>query len=273
MNMRVDGHATPTSARRFSSALKQKWRVMHAVMLRDLRSRYFNHGLGFFIVILWPLAHLSVLLAIYMMLDRRSPYGDNLYLFFATGLIPTLSFMYVSRFMAMSLNMNQTMLSLPVVRANDILFGRALLETLAACIMAFLTLGLLLLLEVDPVPADIVAAVAALGATLLLAIGTGMIIGVLAQLFPFILTFYFLATIALYLLSGTLFVASFLPSDIAYALSWNPVLHGTEWMRSAYYPGYPTQVLDRSYMVGCAIVAFFLGLLLERVLRPWILQR
>lgn len=256
----------------FLAAMRRKWAVMRAVMLRDMRTRFFNHGLGFLIVVLWPLSHLLILLFIYKLLGRSAPYGESLDIFFATGLIPTLSFVYVSRFMAWSLSLNRPMLVLSVVRPSDILFGRALLEILASCMMAFLTFMVLLAFGESPVPHDVVAAVSAFAATLLLAVGTGMIIGVIGQLVPFLLTLYALAMILVYILSGTLFVVSALPASISYALSWNPVLHGVEWMRAAYFLGYPDQVLDTTYLIGFALGSIFLGLAFERLLRPWVLE-
>ena len=256
----------------FPVAMRRKWSVMRAVMLRDVRTRFFDHGLGFLIVVLWPLAHLVVLLLIYKLLGRTSPYGDNLDLFFATGLVPTLSFMYVSRFMALSLVIHRPMLSFPVVQPSDILFGRALLEMLASCIMAFLTFMFLIALGVNPVPVDLVAAASAFGAVLLLAVGVGMVAGVIGAIFPFFVTIYTLSTILAYILSGTLFVASALPAQISVVLAWNPVLHSVEWMRAAYFLGYPEQILDPTYLIGFALASIFVGLLLERLLRPWVLE-
>lgn len=263
----------PSSRTTFPTATRRKWNVMHAVMLRDMRTRFFDHGLGFLIVVLWPLSHLVVLLVIYKMLDRTSPYGDSLDIFFASGLIPTLSFMYVSRFMALALVLHRPMLAFPVVQPSDILFGRALLELLASCIMAFLTFVLLAALGENPAPIDPVAAASAFGAVLVLAVGVGMVAGVIGAIFPFFVTLYSLSTILIYVLSGTLFVASALPAPISYALSWNPVLHAAEWMRTAYFLGYPDQVLDTSYLIGFALGSIFIGLLLERLLRPWVLDR
>lgn len=254
-------------------ALHRKWSVMQAVMLRDMRTRFFDHGIGFVFIVLWPLAHLIVLLAIYRVLGRTSPYGESLDMFFATGLVPTLSFMYVSRFMALSLVLHRPMLAFPVVQPSDILFGRALLEVLASCIMAFLTFVLLVALGEEPVPFDPVAAASAFVAVLVLAVGVGMVAGVISAVFPFFVTLYSLSTILIYVLSGTLFVASTLPGPIGYALSWNPVLHGVEWLRSAYFLGYPEQVLDQTWLLGCAVGSVFVGLLLERLLRPWVLDR
>ncbi len=46
---------------------------MQAVILRDVRTRFFNHGLGFLLVPLWPLAHMFVLLMIYTFMGGRLP--------------------------------------------------------------------------------------------------------------------------------------------------------------------------------------------------------
>lgn len=256
----------------FSGAVYRKWGVMHAVILRDLRTRFFNHGLGYLIAIAWPIAHLFVLLFVYTIMGRTAPYGDTLYVFLATGLIPTLTFMYVSRLMAYSLNHNKPMLAFPAVLPTDILFGRAILEIVAALMMTLVTCILLIILGDSPVPVDITAAVEALLLVMVLAVGIGMIVGVLSAIFPILLTAYILVTILFYILSGTLFVVSALPEKLAYALAWNPVIHATEWMRTAYFVGYPDQILDKGYLVGWAGGSVFVGLVLERVLRPWVLE-
>jgi capsular polysaccharide transport system permease protein len=62
-------------------------------------------------------------------------------------------------------------------------------------------------------------------------------------------------------------VPSYLPPQIAEWLSWNPVLHGVEWMRSAYYRDYGSTVLDRGYMLSCALLLVLAGLLGERLTR------
>lgn len=263
-----------SSHSRFSlDPLWQTGNVIKAVMLRDMRTRFFNHGLGFLLVPLWPLAHLVVLLVIFSAMGRAAPYGDSLNIFFATGLIPTLSFMYISRFMSYSLLFNRPMLSFPVVKPVDLLVGRAILEIIASFLMIVLLVVILIGMGDDPFPYDPVAAVSSLLATYLLAIGVGMVMGIIAMRANFVITVYALSLIAVYLLSGTMFVVSALPAQVAAALSWNPVLHAVEWMRVAFFPGYPDQILDKAYLVGFGVAMLFLGLAMERVDRQGLLQR
>lgn len=251
----------------FLDALRQKRNVMKAVILRDMRTRYFNHGLGFLIVALWPLAHMVVLLAIYSFSGRPAPFGDSTQVFFATGLIPSLAFMYVSRFMSLSLILNRPMMAFPSVTVVDIMFARAILEIMAAFLTLVFLLAILFALGENPIPYDVEQAVYAYLATLLLAVGVGTLAGVIVMFFHFFVTIYALAMILIYILSGVLFVASTFPAPIAYALSWNPVLQCVEWMRTAYYPTYSDKLLDKTYVIGYGLTALFLGLLLERVLR------
>ncbi|WP_245484981.1 ABC transporter permease [Ciceribacter ferrooxidans] len=253
-------------------ALKQKGHVMQAVILRDVRTRFFNHGLGFLLVPLWPLAHMFILLMIYTFMGRKAPFGDSLRLFFATGLLPCLTFMYVSRFMALSIVINRPMLAIPAVKVLDILFARAFLEVIAAFLMVFLTFLILLSLGDNPFPNDWEQATLAFLSTILLAIGVGVLVGVITSMFTFFATVYALTLIVVYISSGTLFVVSALPAQAAYALSWNPALQAVEWMRSAFFPTYNSPVLDKYYLLSFGLGALFLGLVLERSVRRIVLE-
>lgn len=265
-------HSNTQSKTPIGAALREKRNVMTAVVLRDIKSRYFNHGLGFLLIAIWPLAHMLILIVVYGMLGRQAPYGDSLRVFFATGLIPTLAFMYVSRWMSLSLILNRAMLAFPVVTVIDIMAARAFLEITAAVLTLIFLFAILLFLGDNPYPADPYQAAYAYLACLLLAIGFGSVAGVLVMFMPVFATIYALTMILFYLLSGTLFVPSALPEPIAYALSWNPVFQTVEWMRSAYYLGYSGKYLDKAYTLGFGMSSLCLGLLMERVFRRRMLE-
>ncbi|OCP35052.1 ABC transporter permease [Ensifer sp. LC163] len=245
---------------------------MVAVMLRDMRTRFFDHGLGFLVVSLWPLAHMVILIAIFTLVGRQAPFGDSLNVFFATGLIPTLSFMYVSRFMSLSLILNRPMLSFPVVQVFDIMVARAILEIVAACLTLTFMMCILSIIGDDPFPYDPEQALYAYLATLLLAVGIGMLAGVVTMFLNFFATIYALAMILVYMSSGTMFVAAALPEPLARALAWNPVVQSVEWMRTAYYPTYSDRLLDKEYLLIFGMTALCLGLLLERLTRRKMLE-
>ncbi|MGE6743751.1 ABC transporter permease [Allorhizobium pseudoryzae] len=256
----------------FVDALRLKRNVMKAVILRDMRTRFFNHGLGFLIVSLWPLGHMMIILMIFSVTGRRTPFGDSLVVFFATGLIPTLAFMYVSRFMSLSLLLNRPMLAFPVVTVVDVMIARAFLEIIAAFVTLIFVLIIIDAVGDDPFPVDFSEAIEAYISTLLLSIGVGFLAGGICMFFPFFSTIYALTMMLVYVSSGTLFVISSLPDAISTALSYNPVVHAVEWMRVAYYPTYSTKILDKQYLIGFGLTSLFLGLLMERLFRGKMLE-
>ena len=102
---------------------------------------------------------------------------------------------------------------------------------------------------------------------MLLGVGFGVINGIIAAASPFWITGYALFMIIFWVASGVLFVPDALPEAIRTPLSYVPMLQGVEWMRSAYYEGYGTTILDKSYLVGFGAITLCLGLGLERLVR------
>lgn len=252
-------------------AFRQKIFVMHAVILRDIRSRYFNHGLGFLVVALFPVGHMGILLAIYAAVGKKTAFGDDLNLFFATGLLPAMTFMYVSRFMSVSLLANKMMMAFPVVRLLDIVLARAFLEVIGIILATGIMVTILIVLGSNPVPARPSEALLAMFLVGLFALGMGIIASVISGITPTFAVVYGLSMIVYYLSSGAPIYLHSFPEQVIYACSWNPVFHAVEWVRSAYYLGYPTQYLDKGYLVGSAFGSLAIGLAMERLLRPQIL--
>ena len=246
---------------------------MSAVILRDMRTRFFNHGLGFLIVPLWPLAHMIVLILIHTVAGGAAPpYGESTALYYAAGLLPTMTFMYVSRFMALSLVMNRPMLGFPEIQAVDVMLARAFLEVMAACFTLFLIMSILWAFGIDPMPDDLENAVFCYLAVILLGVGFGMLIGVASMFMPIVVTIYALSVIVIYISSGALFVPTFFPEPVRYALSFNPVFQSVEWMRHAFYPNYADDLINRGYVLAWGLGALFAGLALERFFRRPMLE-
>jgi capsular polysaccharide transport system permease protein len=253
------------------SALQRQGRVLYAVMLRNIRTRFFGHGLGYLIAIGWPLTHILALLVINTLAGRAPPFGDSMVVFVATGTIPFMTFLYLSRFMMMSVLTTRPLLAFPEVKTLDVLFASALLEILAACCVVIVMVTLAWFLDIRAVPRDIVGAACAFGASILLGLGFGILNGVIVMAAPFWMTGYSLLTIVLWISSGVIFVPDMLPEPARTLIGYHPVAQIVEWMRSAYYDGYGDTILDRAYVLKVALGSICLGLALERGMRGHLL--
>jgi capsular polysaccharide transport system permease protein len=264
-------YLTNTEAFDLWSAAKRQRRVLFALMLRNMRTKFFGNGLGYLVAIGWPLSHIVIIVAIYGLVGRAAPFGDSTALFIATGVVPFQTSNYMTRFMMLALIRSRPLLSFPEVKVLDMLFSAALVEVLTGFCVVTVFLILAWFAGIDAMPRDFVQAAYALGASMLIGLGFGLLNGVIALAFPAWFVGYMLVTILLWLSAGILFVPDALPAMAREALAYHPLLQTVEWMRSAYYEGYGNIMLDRGYAIGVGVVSVFLGLVLERAMRGHLL--
>ena len=97
--------------------------------------------------------------------------------------------------------------------------------------------------------------------------GCGYINAVLTVFFRSWDKTYSQLTRILYFISGIFYVPAMMPDWARDTLAWNPLLHAIDWFRAGFFQSYQPHWLDRSYLVGLAILALLGGLALERALR------
>ena len=238
--------------------LAQQAHVWYALMMHDIKSRFFGSGLGMILNMAWPMAHMAVILA--MNASRIAPFGDSIVLYTATGVIPFMAFNYPSRFLCIGTMMNRNFMSYTIINVFDLVFARALLELMSFCVVTFLFCLFLALFGINVVPFDFIGAMEALAAALFLGIGMGFFNSMIALLWSFWVTASVLIIIGFWATCGLLLNPNALPQPYRYYISFNPTLHAVEWMRASFYPSYTSIVLDKSYLLNFAFFSFAIGL-------------
>ena len=95
----------------------------------------------------------------------------------------------------------------------DTLLARALLELLGSCIMTASLFGILWFSGIDFMPRDVAEASFALGASVMLGFGMGIINAFIAMAFCGWITGYALVIIVFYISLGVMFVPDALPEE------------------------------------------------------------
>jgi capsular polysaccharide transport system permease protein len=235
--------------------------VLHALMLRDMRTRFGASLWGYGVVVLWPCVHVFALIAIYTFQKISAPLGSDRALFFATGAVPVLVFQYISREVMKSVVMNRPLTYYPQVKLFDLILSRVLVEIVAGFLALIIVVSVLTIIGTDPVPSAPLTAVGGYLAAIMLGIGVGTINVAIIGFFPGWLIGYALFSIILYVSSGVLFLPSFLPEMIYGWLKYNPALQLAKWVRSAYYPDAGLQV-DQLYVITFGATCVGIGLFL-----------
>ena len=243
--------------------------VIYALIMHDIKNRFFGSGLGQIVMVLWPFVHIVVMLVIYTVSNRPNPYGSSLLQYASVSMFPFICLSYVMRWIVYSALTNRSFLQYPIIRPLDIIFARALLEIVSISLVGIILIIALLAMGIDVMPANRDQAVYAVCGTLFVAIGIGVPNAVMAFILPLWNIVISLVIILMWVSSGVLFVASQLPDQIRVPLSYNPVLQCVEWFRVAWYSSYPQSVLDRTYVIEFGLTSLTIGLIMERLLRRY----
>lgn len=247
------------------NALVLQRRVISALVLREIHTRYGDRQFGYLWEIIEHAAHILILSAIFMTLQRSSPIGNSFGVFFATGLVPYLLFQHIDKQVMSAVSSNQALLSYPMVMPFDLILARTILEcaTSGVVIMLFLAAGFYfdVLVPID----SFFGLFMAFATVIAFSMGIGMINSVIVLYFPSYKSIHAFITRPFYFISGIFFTADSLPIELQKALFFNPLLHISEWVRSAFFSEYESGFLNKFYVVSLSIVFLFIGLLVERL--------
>jgi capsular polysaccharide transport system permease protein len=252
----------------FLEALRTQCRVIHALIIRETRTRFGDSRLGYGWALLEPILHILMLSLVFaVLMHGRPPIGDHFFIFYYTGIVPYHLFVHTSTSMTYAITSNGSLLQLPLVGTFDVLMARGLLELITDTLVAAVLLTGFGALGLGTLPQDIVGVSAALLAVWLLGCGCGFVNAVVNAFSKSWDKIWAQLTRLLYFCSGIFYVPGMMPDWIRGILAWNPILHAVDWFRSSFFLEYDPHWLDRGYLLMAAALALLAGLGLERGLQ------
>ena len=255
-------------------ALHIQKRIIGALILRDMKTRFGRSHVGYLIAIAWPLSHMLMIMSAQFVAARVAPIGTDLAVFAGTGILPYILCLYPARMMTLAIAVNQPLLLFSIVKTTDMIIARAILEILTACVVAMVFLFILYASNVDFQPIDTSEAVFAVLTAIYLGISFGTLNAVLFMMFKQVWMIIFIVfMILMYASSGALVLSSNLTVEVRNVLWFNPLFQCVEWLRSAYYDGYGGSSFSKFYVLGFSTFCLFLGIVGEKLFRGQFYQR
>lgn len=250
------------------AALRTQLRVMHALIIRETRTRFGDSKLGYGWALLEPVLHIVMLSLVFAVMMRgRPPIGNEFFIFYYTGIIPYHLFIHTSSGMTYAVTSNLPLLQLPLVSTFDLILTRGLVELLTDTLVAIILLASFGAIGLGVLPHDLPALSASVVTVWLFGCGLGFINAVLNAFFKSWDKIWTQLMRTLYFCSGIFYVPGMMPDWVRDVLVWNPILHAVDWFRASFFVEYEPHWLDRSYLAIVAAVTVVAGLGLERGLR------
>ncbi|MDF2095190.1 ABC transporter permease [Aquibaculum arenosum] len=249
-------------------SLTVQGRVIYALILREMQSRFGRSNIGYLWALVEPLLLVGVFTLGYVAIGRRSPpQGMEFLPFLATSIIAYLSMRNIASRMSSAIESNRSLLLFPQVTPFDLMLGRLLLET-ATFIAVFVVIigGGVILGFASPPDRPFLLLVTVIY-TALLGAGIGMLLGAITMNFPWVDHFMRPTWRLMLWISGIFFTLKQLPMSVQDILVWNPILHVIELMRAAYFAQVEPYRVSYGYVNWWILITTFMGLLCERMFR------
>jgi capsular polysaccharide transport system permease protein len=243
-----------SSATLFRSMTIQ-WRVLHALMMRELITRFGRENLGVLWLVGEPIIFTVGVATVWSAAGlAHGGTGIPIVAFAVTGYSSVLMWRNSASQCADGIQANKPLLFHRAVFVLDVLLTRIALEVVGAT-SSFILLSLLFIyIGWMPVPNDIFLIIegwfmlAWFGATLGLLIGGG------TALSPIVHRVWHPVAYLLFPMSGAAFMVEWLPAKLQQAVLWLPMVHGVEAVRQGYFGNVVPTHYDLGYMTACCLV-------------------
>ena len=251
----------------FSKGLRVQLKVIQALLIRELVTRFGRENIGFLWIMAEPLLFAGLVGIVWTFLKGPESHGIGVIAFVISGYIP-LTFLRHSFGRSVKIfPTNGSLLYHRQVKILDFILVRVSIEAIGA-MMAYIFAGILLyFFDVFPFPADVASLVSGwlIYVTFVFAVST-----ILAPLSEMSEAIEKIVPISVYIsipFSGVFNMAAWLPSNVRDALMWSPLVSGMELMRYGLFGDLVTPYYDASRAVGITLVCLVVGLTLSRRVR------
>ncbi|HDV6326809.1 TPA: ABC transporter permease [Burkholderia cenocepacia] len=239
-------------------------RVVGALLMREILTRYGRHNIGFLWVFFEPMMFTLGVLGLWTAM--KATHGSTLPItsFAITGYSSVLIWRNCANRCALAIQPNQALLYHRNVRVIDLFFARILLE-IAGATMSFVFLTtLFIIIGLMQPPQDILLVLGGWIHLALFGAGLGLVVGALSERSETIERVWHTIAYLLFPLSGAVFMVDWLPSQFQKIVLLLPTVHGTEMLRGGYFGSLVKPHYDISYMVWFDMSLLLVGLLLVR---------
>ena len=251
----------------FAGAWRIQRRVISALMIRELVTRFGRENIGFLWMMVEPLLFAGLVGITWRYMRGPEEHGVSIVAFVASGYIPLTLFRHAIIRCTRVFSVNGSLLYHRQIKVLDFIFVRFLIEVVGS-MMAFVFIGALLFaLNEFPIPADLGAV---LEGWVIYCMFTFSLCLVLAPLSEMSEVLEKLMPVTLYIMipfSGTFTMVSWLTPAVQNFMLYSPFVSPMELIRYGLFGDRVHAIWDLTVPIGTTIVFTLIGLTLCRRVR------
>jgi capsular polysaccharide transport system permease protein len=248
------------------------WRVVFALIQREVLTRFAGNHLGYLWAILQPTLYVAVLYVIFAVKGRHVPSGMSLLGLLLTGVVSFQMFSRIERLTSGAMGASRSLFYFRQITFLSIITARFVLEFLTNIVVFTLLSSILWLTGTPPHLSDPMLILWALFLLCLLGAELGLLISITSLFFPALDNLNQVIRRTLFFVSGVYFYANELPHALRTTLLYNPIFNCIEAVRVGFYTGYYSPESSIGYAGIWALGGLFVALTIERLARKQALE-
>jgi capsular polysaccharide transport system permease protein len=248
----------------FWKALRIQFRVIYALILREVITRYGRENIGFLWVVGEPVLFTAGIATVWSFGSAIHGHKVGVLEFAVTGYSSVLLWRNCANRAVNGIQPNVDLLYHRRVRVFDVYFARSFLEVIAATLSFFLIGIVLTFLGFMQAPYDLGIVLVAWVLLAWVAVSLALVIGPLSEMSELLERVWHIATYLFFPLSGAVFMVDWLSPGMRSIVLWIPMVHCLEMLRGAYFGPSVHVWFSVKYILTFCTIATFLGLSMIR---------
>lgn len=250
------------SASMIIKSVNSQCRILGALILREMQTRFGRQGLGFAWLVGEPMLFCFGVIALWTATKPAYEHGIRVAPFVMTGYMSLLLIRHMINLLTAAIPANTGLLYHRQIAPLHLLAARMLLEFGGATVAFIIVYGTLLALGQVGLPADYLLLYAGWGLVAWVATGFALVMTGLVMRYEMFERIVGLISYVIIPVSGAFFMVSWLPPAARKIILWIPFVHGVEMIRGGVFGEFVETYFDPSYPLLVGFVLNILGLLL-----------
>lgn len=256
-----------SNLRKLREGMEIQSRVIHALMIRELTTRFGRENIGFLWIMVEPLLFAGLVAIMWRFMKGPEEHGIGIVAFVVSGYIPITLFRHGISRSVMIFTVNGSLLYHRQIKILDFIMVRYIIEMLGG-MMAYLFIATILMLFGQfPVPDDIGLFIAGWLIYALFSFSLCLVVAPLSEMSEVLEKFVPVTTYIMIPFSGLFTMASWMTPTLREYLLWSPFVHGMEMMRKGIWGDNVTAYYNVWNPIACSVLFMTIGLALCRRVR------
>lgn len=251
----------------FANGWRIQRRVIGALMIRELVTRFGRENIGFLWVMVEPLLFAGLVGIVWRFMKGPEEHGVSIVAFIASGYIPLTFFRNAVNRSVRIFTANGSLMYHRQIKILDFVFVRCLIEAIGAMMAFFFIAMLLVALNEFPVPADFGALIGGWLLYCLFTLSLCMILAPLSEVSDVLEKIMPVTTYIMIPFSGAFNMVSWLTPAAQKFMYYSPFVHGMELMRYGIFGEKIDAHWDIGVPLAASIVCAVIGLAMCRRVR------